>query len=49
MDLIYELRCNPAQGHPNLVLCYIVVVLENNTTSDKNIFRSDRDKIKSSK
>ena len=30
VDLVYELRCYPAQGHPNLVLCYIVVILWNN-------------------
>lgn len=27
VNLVYELRCNPAQGHPNLVLCYMVVIL----------------------
>lgn len=29
MDLVYELRCNPAQGHPNLVLCNVIIILQN--------------------
>lgn len=28
MDFIYELRCDPAKGHPNLVLRYIVILLK---------------------
>lgn len=32
MDLVYEFWCNPAQGHPNLILRYIVVILKNQTT-----------------
>lgn len=28
MNLVYELWCNPAQGHPDLVLCHKVVILQ---------------------
>lgn len=37
MDLVYELGCDPAQRHPNLVLCYIIVILCSKKNSEDNI------------
>lgn len=37
MDLVYELGCDPAQRHPDLVLCYIIVVLRNNRNNKAGV------------
>lgn len=37
MNLVYELGCDPAQRHPDLVLCYIIVVLRSNKNSEDGV------------